>query len=354
MKLMDRYIGRAVIASTVVVMAVLLSLYLFSTLINEMGEVGKGDYTSTKAVLFSLMMMPRQVYELFPLGALLGTMLGMGALANHSELTVLRAAGVSVGRIVLSVLKAGLLMVVVVTLLGELAAPELEKFARTEKARSLSENLSLNTREGLWARVDNTFVNIRQLMPDGRANGVSLYRFDEGLRLQEVLFAPSAEYVEGAWYLRDAQVTELASESAIPRSLDEYVWRSSLDPAVVGLVTIPPENLAIRDLYGYVSYMRANGLDAKLYELSLWVRIMAPLSAAGMILLAIPFIFGSTRSVGVGQRIMTGAFIGIIFYMFNAIFSRLGLLYGLPPMLGAMLPTLLVFAAWAMLMRRVH
>lgn len=352
MRLLDRYIGRTVIGHTLVAFCILVIIYFFSTLVNEMGSVGKGSYGTANAVLYSVMLLPRQAYELFPMVALLGAILGLGALAGNSELTVIRAAGVSIKRIALSVSKAGLIMIVVIVVLGEGIAPQLEKEANKQRLRALSKSVSLNTSSGLWAKDGESFIVIRRLNPEGKANGISLYHL-QGERISEIDSAAVGEYKNGVWMLRNVRKTLFSEQGVSVVRQKTMKWNSSLTPEVINLAAIAPENLAAWELYDYVGYLQENGLASQRYEVALWIRLMMPLATGGMILLALPFVFGSTRSAGVGQRIMIGALIGIAFYLVNGVFSRMGLIYDIPPFLSASAPTILIYMAWFWLMRRV-
>ena len=353
MRLLDRYMGQAVVASTAVVMAVLLSLYFFSTFVEEVGDVGQGDYTVLHALQFTVLLMPRLAYELFPLAALLGSLLGLGTLAGSNELTVIRAAGVSVGRIVFSVFKVGLVMIAVVGLLGEAVAPHAEKYARNLRAEALSEQFSVNTDFGLWAREGDTFVNIRRLLPDGLLSQVFLYELGPDGQLLEATVARRAVHRNGAWQLQDIQRSRFHQDRVERVREERAPWRSSLTPEALKVVSIPPEKLSIWDLWGHIGYLKENGLDAKRYEVSMWNRAAVPFATAGMVLLAVPFVFGSMRSVGVGHRVMVGSLLGIGFYLLNAVFTRAGMVYGLPPAVAALLPTGILYLSWWLLMRRV-
>ncbi len=356
MRLLGGYIGKSIASHIMAVMLVLLSLYFFSTFVSEITDVGKGNYEIFDALQFSILLLPRQLYELFPLVALMGTMLGLGALANTSELTVMQAAGISVGQIIREVLKVGAVLVVIAVILGEVVAPPLEKEARSERARAMSKNLSLNVKTGLWARENGSFINIERLLINGRASGIHLYRFAPDGKLLQSTTARQGVYQEKeqSWMLMQVEHTFFGEQQITRQFEQSMAWKSSVTPEVVDVVAIPPENLSIRDLLDYLSYLQENELDAERYELSLWTRIVAPFATAGMILLAIPFVFGSLRSVGVGQRIVLGALIGIGFYLFNGIFGRVGLVYHLPPLLSALTPTALVYLLWYALMRRVR
>ncbi len=354
MRLLDRYIGRSVVGHSLIVLVVLLALYFFSLFITELDSVGRGRYSLLHALGYTLLLIPRQIYELFPMVALLGSMLGLGALANNSELTVIRAAGVSVRRVLGSVIKVGMILVLVVTILGEVVAPRLERHALEWRAGLMQENVTVQTRGGLWARDGNTFFQLKNVLTTGIADDVTLYHLDQDFRVSEIVVAQHAVYQGQDWRLMDVLSTRFSEGGITTQHLDSLAWHSSLTPEVVGLVSIPPENLSIWDLAGYISYLTENGLDSGPYELSLWIRIMTPLATAGMVLLAVPFVFGSMRSVALGRRVTVGALVGIGFYMFNAIFSRLGLVYMLPPFFSAALPTVVIYLAWALMMRRIR
>jgi lipopolysaccharide export system permease protein len=354
MRLLGNYIGKTIAGHILAVMLVLLSLYFFSTLVTEITDVGKGNYQMLDALQFSIMLLPRQVYELFPLVALMGTMLGLGALANTSELTVMRASGISVQQIMREILKIGAVMVVVAAILGELIAPPLEKQARIQRARAISEKISLNAKSGLWAREGDTFINIERLLTDGRASGIHLYRLDPEGKLLESTTAKRGRYLDKSWQLQQVSHTYFGEQRITRKYQKTAEWKSGVTPEVIDVVAVPPENLSVIDLYDYVKYLKENGLEAQRYQLSFWMRIATPFATAGMILLAIPFVFGSLRAVGVGQRIVVGALIGIGFYLFNGIFGRIGVVYNLSPLLSAVTPTFMVYAAWYLMMRRIR
>ena len=353
MKIVERYIGRTLVIHVAIVLLVLLTLYFFSTLMAEMNMVGKGRYNMVDAALYSLMLLPRQIYELFPLVALVGTILGIGSLASSNELTVLRAAGVSIKRLAMAVMKTGFVLILLVVVMGETLAPYLEKQAHGQRLAALAKSVSFNASDGLWARDGNDFININRLIPGGRASGITRYRFD-GLRLVAIDSAIQGQYEENGWVVSPVVTTIFNDNQVLTRTVAEERWSSTLTPEVINVATMPPENLALWELFDFVDYLHENGLAAQRYETAIWVRLFTPLATGGMILLALPFVFGSLRSVTIGQRVMVGSLLGITFYLVNGMFSRLGLLYDIAPMISAGTPTLLVYFVWFLLMRRVY
>lgn len=354
MKIFDRYIGRTVLSHTLTVMLVLLSMYFFSTLIDELGNVGKGRYATATALQYCLMLIPRQAYDLFPMVALLGGMLGLGTLASSNELTVIRAAGVSTRRIMLSVMKMALLLMVVMALIGEFLAPALEQKARMMRAAAMTKTVSLSSEAGLWARDGSTFIHIKRLLPDGLATDVALYVLDEERRLREMVRVKQAKYQADGWMLHKVSKSVISEDGIGTQTLPDQLWPTTLTPEVINVAVLPPDKLAIWELVGYINYTRANGLDAGIYELSLWTRLVAPFATGGMMMLAVPFIFGSLRSTGIGLRITVGGLLGIGFYLFNGVFGRIAIVYDLSPALSAIIPTLVVYGLWLAMMRRVQ
>ncbi|MGH8260939.1 MAG: LptF/LptG family permease, partial [Steroidobacteraceae bacterium] len=141
MTILDRYMLRAILGGTGLFMAVLLAIAVLVTFIGEQGDV-QGRYTALSAFWYSLMNLPQQGWELLPIGALIGSLLGLGQLARGSELIVLRASGVSVARIAGSALMAGLALIAIEVVVGELLAPPLAQAATQEKAFERFSNVS--------------------------------------------------------------------------------------------------------------------------------------------------------------------------------------------------------------------
>lgn len=353
MNMMDSYIGRALVHHILMVLLVMLVLYFFSTIMSEMRKVTDVGYSTTDAIYYSLMLLPRQVYELFPLVALTGTILGIGSLASSNELIVLRAAGVSINRIAQSVMRTGFLVVLVVVLVGETVAPELEKVAQQYRLEAMNKNLSFSAGDGLWAREGDEYMNIKLLNHDGLASGLTRYRF-EGGRLVQIDTAHNGYFENRAWVVNGVMKTFFTPGGVVNTSLKEERWSSSLSPDVAGVATVLPENLAVKELVTYIDYLERNALDTKHHETAMWMRIFSPLATSGMILLALPFVFGPLRSVTIGQRVMIGSLVGIVFYLLNGMISRFGIVFDISPLLTAGVPILLVYIAWFLLMRRVH
>ncbi len=354
MRLLDRYIGRSVVVATLVVLSVLLALFTFIAFIAEMKMVGRGDYGTGLALAYVGLGIPRLVYQFMPIAALVGGLAGLGALASHSELTVIRAAGVSIRRITLSVFRAALLLIALAIVMGQWLAPKAERYAQELRTGALTGQPTLQTREGLWFRDGESFVHIRTMLDSQRLVGLRIYRLDARQRLRESLKATVARHDASGWRLVDVLRTRIGDDGPLRiERLEELPWRSTIEPDLLGAVAVRPEHLSIVDLYGYIGFLVDNGLDAARYELVFWRQLMTPVTTLIMLLLALPFIFGPLRSVSLGLRMLVGILLGVGFYIFDQISGYVGLVYGIDPLLCALVPPAAFLALAWLLLRRV-
>ena len=354
MRVLDRYIGRHVVWSTVLVLLVLLTLFSFFAFMDEVGDIGQGKYDVWAALQYVLLTTPRLAYQLVPMAALIGSTIGLGLLASNSELVAIRAAGVSLGQITWSVMKVGLIIIAVSLVLGEGVAPVAEEYAQAMRSMAKSNKLELGGRSGLWARDGDSYVNVRAFLPGQRLGGVTVYEFDKERHLSQVKTAESAVYRKGHWILEHVASSRLSFDGVEVQQQAQEEWNTRLSPDLLSVVTVKPNTLSIVGLYNYVTYLYANGLEAAVYEQALWGKLMVPVVTGVMMFLSIPFVFGPLRSVGIGQRILIGTLVGIGFHLLNQTFGYLGLVAALPPVVTAVLPVGLALGMAIWLMRRVH
>lgn len=354
MKLLDRYIFRTVASTTLVALLVLLLLEMFLTLLVELEEVGKGNYHFAAALRFLLLLQPQRLYELFPMALLVGALLGMGTLASGSELIVMRASGISLARLTRSVLQVGLMLSVVVLLIGEFAAPPLEQLAREQRATAKNEGIAIRGGRGFWVRDGDFFIHVQSVLPGIQLADIHIFKIGPQSQLETVTAAQSARYQQGRWILENIDRSLLSSDRVETEKLSSLEISSSISPQILEVLAADPAGLSVRDLWVYVDYLERNGLDAQSYRLALWRKLLAPLVYLAMLVVAMPFVFGPQRSAGVGQRLLVGLLIGLAFFLGNYLLGNVVLLYGYPPLLGAITPALLFLAAGFFALHRLR
>jgi len=341
MRILDIYIGKVVATTTFLTLAVFISVSGIIKFVDQMIYVGRGDYDLSHAALYVLYWIPRDVEIFFPMSALVGGLIGIGMLATNSELVVMQAAGLSRLDIIKSVMKSALVLVIISMAIGEWLAPQGEAAAREIKSQAISGGSLISAKNGIWAKDGDFFVHINEVEDTGSLKKIQIYRFDENLKLTSWLQAEKATYQQDAWLLERVTDTHITASEIIEKRYTKQPWHSSLTPDKLRVVTVKPEALSMTDLINYLEYLSSNNQDQSRYLLAFWRKIMQPITVAVMLLVALSFIFGPLRSMSMGARIMMGVITGLLFHVSNQALGSLSLVYQLPPILGATLPSLL-------------
>lgn len=350
--LLDMYIARTLLSTTAISLTVLVGLSSLIKFIEQMKNIGRGSFDMTVAGVYVLLSLPRELEQFFPMATMLGGLIGMGMLASHSELVVMQAAGQSRWDIIKSAMKSALVMVVFVMALGEWVAPVSEAKAKEIRTQAISGGSLFSSDNLVWAKDGDSFVSIGEVLERNRLRDVSIYEFDAGLTLTRITTAKQADFAGGEWSLTGVQVTNIGEQNIDNQAAESQPWVSSLTPDKLGVVTVKPEALSIRGLTDYVNYLENNSQDTNRYELALWRKILQPISVTVMLLMAVSFVFGPLRSVTMGARIIMGVLAGFAFFITNQLFGNMIIVYQLPAILGAIVPSMLFGGVASYILRR--
>ena len=345
MNLLDRYLIRAVLGGAFVVMAVLITLgalFLFS---NQQDDIGVGTFTALDAFWFVLLNIPQQIYELMPIGVLIGSLVGLGSLARGSELTVMRAAGISVWRVAASVAMAGLLLIVVAVACGEFLAPPLQSLARQQKLLSKFSTITFAGRAGPWVRDGNLLINVSQQSGTGEFAGMLIFDLTEAHHLKSVASASTATVQpDGSWKLSHYASTMFGGERIEAEKQDNRNFESTVGGDFLALTVSTPRQLETRVLWGLIRHLRENQLDYSEQEFAFWSRIARTSAILFAALLAVPFVFGSLRAAGAGARTLLGVLIGVAFFFIQRMLESGAVVFDASPLVLAWFPTALLAA----------
>ena len=353
MKILDRHIGFHVVRDSLLTLLTLLVVFSLVEFLEDLGEVGKGSYTTAAAVEYMLLTTPNRAFILFPVAAVIGSLIGLGSLASHRELVVIRATGVSSLRIAGAAIKAAALLVVVSVLVGEVVSPYAERLAQQRRAAALSDNRALNTGNGFWIRDGNTFINVGQVLPGNRMNELYIYEFDDEHRLRVATYADRGIYEDDNWTLEGIRQSVIGKDGVVARDVVEAGWRSRFKPELADVVSVRLASLSIPELMRYIDYLQSNGLSTARYELALWNKIVHPVTTMVMIFIALPLVLGRLGSVGIGQRIVAGVAIAASFLVLQVLAGHVGVTFGVNAIVSACGPTTVFFALALWLFRRV-
>ena len=348
---LDRYIGVQVFIAILAVLGIIVGLALLFAFIDELGDI-EGGYGVGDALWYVFLTTPRRLYEMLPMAALVGCLIGLGTLASNSELTIMRAAGVSIGRIVWGVMKPMLALMLAGILIGEYVAPWTENTAQASRAMAQGSGEAQTAKRGLWHRQGQEFVHINAVQPDGVLFGVTRYRFDEQKRLQSSSFARRATFQGQYWTLEDVATTAFLEGRTEVTKVPEERWDIELNPQLLGTVVLEPEALSVSGLWRYIHYLKEQGLNNGQYWLAFWTKVLQPLVTAALVLMAISFIFGPLRSVTLGQRVFTGVLVGFVFRIAQDLLGPSSLVFGFSPLFAVLVPAGICAVAGFWMLRR--
>lgn len=350
MRRLDRYITKSVAGAILMVLAVVLALDVVFAFVAEVEDF-KDGYGLLEALLFITFTVPRRIYDYLPLAAFMGCLIGLGVLSKNSELIVIRAAGVSLWRIVWAVMKPVFVVVVLASLLGEFAVPFTERIAQSQKAVALGEGQPVAGASGLWHLEGDSFIHVRAVEPNGILHGLSIHRYDENLHLVETKYAERALYQREQWQLEQVSTTLIGER--LQRSQSAYEsWQTQLSPATLSILVVKPENLSVVGLYRYINYLESQSLSAANYALAFWKKLLQPLSTVVLVLVAVSFVFGPLRSATMGFRVFTGLIVGLCFKYLQDLLGPSSLVFGFDPILATLIPIVLCFGVGALLLRK--
>lgn len=354
MNLLDRYIAKNVLAAIALVTLMLAGLQVFILFVNQLDDLGRGDYNILSAAFYVLLQVPYQVYLFFPLASLLGCLVGLGIMANHRELIVMRAAGMSIGQITRAVLKAAVFLILLVTVTGETLIPRLARVANDHKMQAISGGQTLRTASGVWLRYQNDFITVGSILADDSMENVYQFRFDEQHRMRMARQIAHLAYVDKHWLAQDVAETLIDDDHTRTRQIKQMDWDVAVKPALLGASSNEPDEMTLHELRQYLREQKRNHQTALTYHLAYWQRLFQPFTTVVMMILAIPFIFGPLRSSTMGSRFLVGATVGFGFHIVNQFFGPVSQVLQWPPVLAALGPTLVFALLGLYLMKRVR
>lgn len=340
MNRIDRYIMGHVFGLTLLVGLALVSIQTFVAFVAEADTVGRGDFGYEQLFLYTLWLVPSGLYVMLPIIAMLGTLMGLGTLAGQSELTAMRAAGVSLLRIGGSTLCAGLVLGGITLVVGDWLAPRGQHEANALKTLARSGVRAGVGGKPVWVREGDHIFHIRRLLGEDRIEAVDLYTLNPDLSLAAASSIEQGRYRDGQWEFSGVRRTEFRDGRAQVVLHERQAWAGSLPPEVLRLFVLEADALSMAGLARLIAYLRANNLDTSEYDLTLARKGVAPITVMVMMLLAIPFVLGPLRNTGAGQRLLVGVLIGLAFYVVNEVCANWGRLYGWPALVSAAMPTL--------------
>ena len=357
-RIVDRYIGRSAILGILLVWVSLTALMLMFSLLGELRDTTT-NYAASDVFWFVLQTGPRSAYQIFPVSALMGSLLGIGGLAGANELVAFRTAGVSRLRLAAAGIAGALLITLPVMVIGEWVAPDAEQQARAFKLSRLAGQVIIGGPSGMWMRDGSNIVNIRRpLLTVERGEqsitfqDVEIHHFNGFSGLQKITRAESAFFDGEQWTLEGVSEIEIGPTAVISSKRERTPWVSGVKPELLESAVTRPPYLSVRVLWDQLNYLQNNGLDDRIYRSAFWEKLIYPFAIIALVLAGMPFVFGSSRQHNLGFRLFIGMTLGGLFMLVNDAVQNFANAYSLPVGLSSVLPSALLMIAAITILRR--
>lgn len=354
MSVLTGYLMRTILLSTLLVLMVLLALGGLFEFIDQLGDT-QNDYGVPQALMFALLRLPQLSFEMLPIASLIGSLLGLGALAGHSEIVVMRTAGLSVMRLAGMVAVAGVVLMIATALIAEFIGPPLDYFARNMRDEARAGQERASTGHAAWVKDGPVILHLDRVNTEYNFGGVYLFRFNDDYSLQSIARAENSD-IDAAdrWLLENYRETSFGDDGVRVTQSSLTVKTFEVDSELLGITLVKPISLSGRGLLSYIRYLRKNGLESSRYETELWSRLSRTVTVVITPVLALAFVFGSLRSAGAGSRLMIGVLIGLGYFLASEMLANSGQVFDLNPAITAWIPSLLLLLVTMFALSRVH
>jgi lipopolysaccharide export system permease protein len=352
--LLSQYMMRTILASTALVMVVLLALAGLFEFIAELDDV-QNDYQTGEAILYAMLRLPILAFELMPVSALIGSLLGLGALAANSEIIVMRSAGLSVGKLAGMVSISGFVMLVFTGLIGEFIGPPLDFYARDMRVEARYGQEDERVGNATWVKDGPVYLQLERVNSEFEFGSIYVYRFDDNNELRSIARAENSGIDDDdRWRLENLRETQFNNNGVQVVESSLALESFEVNAELLGNALAKPLSLSLRGLLSYIDYLKRNTLDASQYETELWSRVSRTVSVMIMPILALAFVFGSLRTGGTGSRLMIGVVIGLAYYLASEMLANSGQVFNLNPAMITWLPPLVLAIVTSVALARIR
>jgi lipopolysaccharide export system permease protein len=357
MNRLSSYLIASVLKATALVALVLVAVASVLEFVGQLDDVGVGSYGVGDALVYVALRTPVKLFDVLPAAALIGSLLGLGNMAVHRELVVMRASGVSHVRLLGAAAAAGLVLFVVMALLGESLAPKLGSYARTARADAVLEEVDSASPRSDWVKEgDRYFIHLTQPESgEGVGQRVRLFELngDRTLRrvVEGILVSTSGQQT---WNLVDYAETSFSATGIASRTAPSMQQNYGFGREVVALTDVPAYLLELTELGRLIRDLESRGVDASAFLAAYWGRVAAAVSVVLMTMLALPFVLGSLRSVGAGARMAFGLVIGLAYYVLGELSINIGEVFSLDPIVAAWTPSAILFVVTGLAVLRLR
>jgi lipopolysaccharide export system permease protein len=346
MKIRDRYIAKTLLTYTIIVLVVWISVYSFFNFLAELNSVGEAEYSILSAFTYIVLQLPEVAYRQASPIILLGCILGMGHLATTGQLLIFRISGASILKITLLTLKNSLIFVLFFIFIGEFLAPNSSSFAESSRSNALGNSGASISQEGFWIRDGDNFINVKKNIDGTLFSGITVIEVNSSNKIERVIKSENALFDGNSLDMTGSEIFSIDGSSFFDgislKERNSYNKTVSFDQDLIESLAKEPEDISTWTLIKQTRFLSDNKLRPGVFEVELYKRLIQPITLIAMILIAMLFIFGSSRDVTLGRKIFFGVTLGLSFEMLSRIASAMSLSFDLNPLMSSILPSIII------------
>lgn len=361
MRTARKYLALEIYRSSAVMLLALVALFTFFSLIEELDSVGK-KFTLTNLFYLELLATPTRIYDLLPIGLLIGSILALASLAQRNELVILRVSGVSGIKLIINLWLITIPMVLIAFLLSEVITPAAELKYSEANLQYLGKTGGGRMHSGYWFKEsdkngDTRVINIQNIQFGGGVTGVNLFELNKNYQLNTFSQARTGQFQDNQLVLNNVSSVHVTEQAiaALANTNDSLkpltsiskdkkrVLNTTLTAERLLARVLTPEKMSVVTLLDYIDYLKNNHLQTERQVVALWRKFAYPFTMLVMITIAAPISFMQTRRGGVGGKVFVGILLGVGFFMLNQLALNLGMLSKWQPWFTALAPNIIVW-----------
>ena len=342
----QRYVSREYLKIFSLALSSLILMYVIILFFQKISIFIKNEAPLVLIFEYLLYKVPEAIFQwTLPYAVLLATLLTLGMLSRHSEITAMKAGGVSLYRITLPLLLLALVISLFSFLGNEYLVPitnQKVRYLLNVRVRGETPDNFLKNYK-IWYHSDHRIFNIQLLDPQKKMlKGFTLYQFNDQFRCIQRIDAQEAKWSNGKWWLYDGEVRDF-DESGLIRMTSFGEMEYPLQEHWESFQTIERQSreMSYTELRHYIQKIQTSGYDATRYLVALHSKYSNPFLNLIMVLIGIPFALKTGRSGGVAISIGISVVIGFAYAVTYYVFLSFGKSGVLPPLLSSWTPTLL-------------
>jgi lipopolysaccharide export system permease protein len=358
LRLLDKYILKEFVRFFCITGISFIALYLIVDFFEKIRMFLSNSASIIQMASYFMFSIPVIISLILPAAVLLAALLTYSTLSKFSEITAMKANGISLYRLSLPVLIFASIIAVFLFYFSELITPaalqKTEHIVRVEVQKQ--KNIGFFKQDEIWYHGERAIYNFKMFdVANDTLRGIIINYINPDFTLQMRIDAQRAEWKNGKWIFFNLLQTRFDSNNS---PVLEWSKQKIIDlpekPNDFKIIQKDAEKMGFFDLRKYVKKIRSEGYDATRYLVDLHGKLAFPFVTLILVIIGISFSLRQERHGGVMQSLGMGIIIGFSYWIVHAFSMSLGRSGIMPAILSAWLANIIFFTAAAALFSRAR